>query len=110
MRTAQEAIGERGIDKIKKIFEDELNEWEKKKVVEYLQTKIGEEGDLATILENYSDFEILKSIPESSIIDYVSNYNIDTEEILDSFSCDEIIDYLDRAWPGEIERYVEELK
>ena len=107
MKTAQETIGEYGVDAIKRIFED-LNEWDKKKVVEYLQSKIGEEDDLATILAYHSDFEILDCIPEQSLIDYVSNNNI--EDFLDSLPCDEIIDYLERAWPGEIERYVDELE
>ena len=107
MKTAQEAIGEYGVDTIKRIFED-LNEWDKKKVVEYLQTKIGEEDDLATILAPYSDFEILDYIPETSLIDYVSSNDI--ENVLDSFSCEELIDYLERAWPGEIERYMDELE
>lgn len=107
MKTAQESIGEYGVDAIKRIFED-LNEWDKKKVVEYLHTKIEKEDDLATILKGHADFEILDCISEQSLIDYVSDNNI--EDFLDSLPCDEIIDYLERTWPGEIKRYVDELE
>ncbi len=74
MRTAQEAaLGERGIDKIKKIFEDELNEWEKKDLYKWIidKLKIEDKADLDRILLSFSTTQILDCLDQDDIEEYV---------------------------------------
>ena len=71
MRTAQEAIGERGIDKIKKIFEDELNEWEKKELYDWLLDKLHLKDDLGSILLSFSTTQILDCLDQEAIEEYI---------------------------------------
>ena len=74
MKTAQEAIGERGIDKIKKIFEDELNEWEKKELYDWIVDKLHLKEDLGSILLSFSTTEILNCLDQEDIEEYVETY------------------------------------
>lgn len=72
MKTAQEAVfGERGIDKIKKIFEDELNEWEKKDLYDWITNKLKIKDDLESILLSFSTTQILDSLDKEDIEEYV---------------------------------------
>lgn len=108
MKTAQEAaFGEHGVDTIKRIFE-ELSSWDQQKVIEMLQNHFTDNGDdLASILSCYPDFEILNSISLNNIVEYITD-SAATEEVLDTLSPEELIDYLEMSWPDALNSYVEE--
>ena len=89
MKTAQEAAyGELAIDKIKKLFEDNLTEWEQEDLTKWAAHKLGymligekcadNQGSerecvpsLQEVMNYYAEYEILDEIPISVISRYL---------------------------------------
>lgn len=89
MKTAQEAVyGELAIDRIKRLFEDDLTEWEQEDLAKWAANKLGYELNekncagnqgserecfppLQEVMNYYTEHEILDEIPVSVISRYL---------------------------------------
>ena len=90
MDTAQQKIGELGVDKIKKIFSEELTEWEKEEIALWAAQSLLQYDplckNLAAILLPYNSADILNTLSMEDIINYFSENKNKLRDLFESLT------------------------